>query len=541
MHGDVVTLTFRRRGQICTRTSPHQEKQKLRAPTLIFNKMAVRTMRRAFGSVSRQQTLHFGRNLVRMVIHLLWVATSFILLPLDNAILLAVYIIGLVSHLLSSSCPSRQRKAALRNEHFYPKTVLVTGIDTPPGLAVARSWYYEGHRVVGASITNSSIPSGESMSRTLAAFYKISQSQYIPQLLDIIYREKVDIWFPCSDKATIMEDAKAKEVIESQANCKCMHLDTELTDRFSRPESFNQYLVENDLPVLETHHVQSRASIHSILHRSPTKVYQMRRASSIAVDSKGIMLPKHTISQTYTEVSEIQISKDSPWMLQQQARLGAYFAEMLVVRGSLEAIKIRPSDQQLGWGGSRLDEALAIAIRKLMERFAMIGGPRLTALLCVKLMVDEVFDTNSVRHVIHIAGCTQGAAAVGQLLQDASCSIPAGCLTVLAAQTNGISPRLTESTNTGIRRLMCKAPSPGSRLYGALKAHECGRLVLVISRVIQSLDQLIYEAGQLVFWKNWRYSFFDPLSWWWDVHIYQPAKHFGMAFSIFTEAHGKTA
>lgn len=132
MHGDVVTLTFRRRGQICTRTSPHQEKQKLRAPTLIFNKMAVRTMRRAFGSVSRQQTLHFGRNLVRMVIHLLWVATSFILLPLDNAILLAVYIIGLVSHLLSSSCPSRQRKAALRNEHFYPKTVLVTGIDTPP-------------------------------------------------------------------------------------------------------------------------------------------------------------------------------------------------------------------------------------------------------------------------------------------------------------------------------------------------------------------------------------------------------------------------
>ncbi|GIK00420.1 hypothetical protein Aspvir_004443 [Aspergillus viridinutans] len=503
--------------------------------------MAVRTMRRAFGSIPKQQTLHFVQSLVRMLIHLLWVAVAFALLPLDNAILSAVYVVGFASQLLPGSCPSYQRKTALRNVHFYPKTVLVTGIDTPPGLAMARSWYYKGHRVVGTSIADSAIRSGESLSRTLAAFYNISRSQYISQLLDVIYREKVDIWMPCSDKTTAMEDAMAKEVIESRTNCKCIHLDTELADRFSRPESFIQYLVEKDLPVLETHQVQSRASIHSILHRSPTKVYQMRRASSIAADSKVIVLPKRTLSQTYTEVSEIQISKDSPWMLQQQTRLGTYFAEMLVVRGFVEAIRIRPSDQQLGWGRSRLDEALAIAIRKLMDRFAMKGGPRLTGLLCVKLMIDEVFNTNSVRHVIHIAGCTQGAAAIRHLLQDASCSIPSGCVTVLAAQTNGMSTRLSESSNTGIRSLMCKAPSQRSRFYEALKTHECGRLVLVVSRAMQLLDRLTYEAGQLVFWKNWRYSSFDPLPWWWDAHIYQPARHFGMAFSVFTEAHGKTA
>ncbi|RHZ53843.1 uncharacterized protein CDV56_106856 [Aspergillus thermomutatus] len=503
--------------------------------------MAVRTMRRAFSSIPKEQTLQFVQKLVRMLMHLLWIAVSFVLLPLDNAILLAVYIVGFVSQLLPGSCPSRRRKAALRAVHFYPKTVLVTGVDTPHGLAVARCWYYEGHRVVGTSITDSSIRSGESMSQTLTAFYNISHSQYVSTLLDIIHREKVDIWMPCSDKATVMEDAMAKEVIESRTNCKCIHLDTELADRFSRPESFIQYLVEKDLPVLEDHHVQSRASIHRILHRSPTKVYQMRRVSSIAGDSKVLVLPKRTLSQTYTEVSEIQISKDSPWMLQQQTRLGTYFAEMLVVRGFVEAIKIRPSDQQLGWGRSRLDEALAIAIRKLMERFAMKGGPRLTGQLCLKLMVDEEFDTNSVRHVIHIASCTQGAAAIRHLLQDASCSIPAGCLTVLAAQTNGMPTRLTKSTNAGIRSLMCKAPSQGSRFYEALKTRECGRLVLVVERAMQLLDRLIYEAGQLVFWKNWQYSSFDPLPWWWDAHIYQPVRHFGMAFNVFTEAQGKTA
>jgi hypothetical protein len=471
--------------------------------------------------------------------HLLWIAVAFVLLPLDNAILLAVYVLGFLSRLLSGSCPGRQRNAALRNVHFYPKTVLVTGIDTPQGLAVARCFYYEGHRVVGSRITDSLIPSGESMSRTLAAFYRVSQPQCVSRLLDIIHREKVDIWMPCSDKATVMDDAMAKEVIESRTNCKCIHLDTELTDRFRRPESFVQYLVEKDLPVLETHHVQSRASIHRILHRSPTKVYQMRRA--LAGDSKVIVLPKRTLSQTYTEVSEIQISKDSPWMLQQQTRLGTYFAEMLVVRGFVEAIKIRPSDQQFGWGRSRLDEALAVAIRKLMEKFAMKGGPRLTGLLCVKLMVDEVFDTNSVRHVIHIASCTQGAAAVRHLLQDASCSIPAGCLTVLDAQTNGMPTRLTEPTNAGIRNLMSKAPSLGSRFHKALKTYECGRLVIVVSRAIQLLDRLIEEAAQLVFWNNWRYSSLDPLPWWWDAHIYQPVRHFGMAFNIFNEAQGKMA
>jgi hypothetical protein len=32
-------------------------------------------------------------------------------------------------------------------------------------------------------------------------------------------------------------------------------------------------------------------------------------------------------------ISEIQISKDRPWILQQQSRLGELFADLLIVRG----------------------------------------------------------------------------------------------------------------------------------------------------------------------------------------------------------------
>ncbi|EAW12587.1 uncharacterized protein ACLA_010100 [Aspergillus clavatus NRRL 1] len=489
--------------------------------------MAVKTMRRAFGSIPRHDTLQLLQGLLQRLSHLLHIAISFILLPFDNAVLLAACLVGYALHLVSRSSPSRRRKAALGTAGFYPKTVLVTGIDTHYGLAVARAWYYQGHRVVGVNITHTSIRPGEGMSRTIAAFYSIPKAQYVSRLLDLIHREKVDIWVPCSDQLTVMEDAMAKEVVESRTDCKCIHLDTELAARFNQPESFLQYLVEKDLPVVETHQVQSRASIHKILHRSPSKIYHMRSASSLAAGGKVVVLPKRTLSLTYSEVSEIQISKDRPWMLQQQTRLGTYYAELLVVRGFVKAITIRPSNHQLIWGRSRLDEALAIAIRKLMERFAMQGGPRMTGHLCVELMIDEEFDTNSVRHVIHIAGCTQGAAAVKTLLLDASGSFPAGCLSVLSPQAQG-SP--AETTNTHIGTMMCRTPVQNSKFDEALQARDFHRLALIISEGMQVLDCLNHAASQFVFWKNWRYSHFDPLPWWWDVHIYQPIKHFEMAF-----------
>ncbi|KAJ5482574.1 hypothetical protein N7475_001386 [Penicillium sp. IBT 31633x] len=459
--------------------------------------------------------------LSRFLWHILRIFLSFSLLPVDNTILVVA---GVLAYLRSTI--NRQR-ATRRSVRFYPKTVLITGVGTAHGLALARTWAAGGHRVVGADVTDLDVPvrSGGSMSKALVAFYRIRKDHYISRLLDTIHREKVDLWIPCSPKATSIEDATARQVIESRTNCKCITFDAELAACFAQPDSFRQYLMERGLPMLENHQVQSRDSVHKILHRSPSKTYQISRATPSAND-KAIRLPRRTLSKTYTMISEIQISKERPWVLQQQSRLGELFADLLVVRGHVQAIKVRVSDPRSSTGGvSRLDEALAGAVYRLMQKFAAKGGVRLTGHLSVRLMVDEEFDAHSVRHTIYIAGCTSGAATIGHLFYDLPCPI-VGYLSVFPSnpvETASITPTLSPTRSAP--KLARAAILPAAFLQLSL-----------FQFLITALEVAQAEFARLLFWKDPLFSVLDPVPWWWQVHLYQPLREIWVSVKQTREA-----
>lgn len=481
--------------------------------------MAVSTVRRVLGSIPKSQRFDFIRTTLQTLFRLLRIIISFVLLPLDNAVLLGTYF-GHYLTLLRLAV-HRRRQSIPRETEFHRKTVLITGVNSLHGLAVARCWYYEGHRVIGADMMDSPIRSGESMSKSLAAFYDVVQTQYVSQLVDIVHREKVDVWIPCSEQVDTMEDAVAKNVIESRTECRCVQLDPELASRLGSPESLRQYLVERDLPVVENHQVQSRDSVHKILHRSPSKAYLMRRTRG--QDSRPVMLPQRTLSMTYHEVSEIQINKDNPWILQQQTRLGEFIAEVLVVRGQVKAIKVRPGDLQSAWGASRLDQGLAISIHRLMDRFAMKGGSRLTGHLAVHLMVDEEFDANSVRHVLHIAHCTQGAAAVKTLLQGPSPDIVSGYLSALSSQVTEASGQLSETPFDDVKATIATTDIAKESSADTLKK------ILSPTFLIQQAKEAAWEVCHVPFWKDPRFSYSDPFPWWWHTHVYTPFREIGVA------------
>ncbi|KAE8356148.1 hypothetical protein BDV28DRAFT_154877 [Aspergillus coremiiformis] len=495
--------------------------------------MSVPTVKRALSSIPKQRTLQSIQRLlvqIQMLAPLLRIAISIILLPLDNTILFATCFIAHFSGFVSCSHPIHRRQAARRDVRFYPKTIFITGMNTPYGLALARCLYYHGHRVVGADITDLSFASGEGMSKTVAAHYRIPRSDYVSRLLDIIRREKVDVWIPCSLRASVLENAVAKQAIESQTTCKCIHLDIEWVNTFSETESFIRFLVEKDLPAVENHKVLSRDAVHKILHRSPSKIYHMRRPDIATGDNQVVRLPKRTLSLTYAEVSEIQISKDRPWVLQQQARLGEFFAELLLVCGRVKAIEIRPADNQL-WGHSRLDEGLAVAIHRLVDRFASKGGHRMTGHLCLRLMVDEEFEFNNVRYVTHIAGCTQGAGAVEHLLQNAAPSLVDGYLAVLSSQRDDMFVDL-EKKRMQARASISATPRRQFSFYETLKQHDGRGDLPSLYSVAQQFDHIVNQArGLLLFWTDPRYSVLDPLPWWWNAHIYQPLKDLEMLLS----------
>ncbi|KAL4890142.1 hypothetical protein BDV59DRAFT_100236 [Aspergillus ambiguus] len=483
--------------------------------------MFMSTVRRAFGS----RPLHLLQHHlpVLMISRLLRITLSTFLLPLSNAILVTLYIWRHVSVSVSYTSPLQHRQMTISNVHFYPKTVLVTGVNTPHGLAISRKLYSRGHRVVGADISERKfIPSGERFSKALVAFYDVSSMHYTAWLLDIVQREKVDVWIPCSPTPQATDDAIAREEIESRTSCVCVTLGTQLTNRLERQSSFVQYLLEKDLPVVENHHVQSRDTIHKILHRSPTKVYRMRRPCAAMHDNNALVLPKRTLSQTYSEVSEIQISRDSPWIMQQQTRLGEFSAELLVVCGQVQALQVFAVGGHSPSKRSRLDEGLATAIYKLMGRFASKGGTQMTGHLNVQLMVDEEFDANSVRYVIHVSGCTLGAHATGNLLQMTPAhTLVRGYLAVLAPQVNGATSMCHES-NLQPTNIVSTTQRKYS-LYQAVRQSGIRRVLPVLYPILQKLDKIIDGLSDLLcVWKDWRFSSFDPLPWWWHTHIYQP-------------------
>lgn len=459
--------------------------------------------------------------------HLFRVAASFALLFVDNTVLLASLLL-----IRLRSVASSRRRSNFQDVHFYPKTVLITGIGSPHALVLARAWAAKGHRVVGADVSDLDIPvrSGGGMSNTLVAFYRVPKDHYISRVLDIVQREKIDIWIPCSPKATAIEDGLARQVIESRTSCRCIAFERELAACFENPITFREYLTEKNLPVVEYHQVQSRDSIHRILNRSPTKSYRMRRFSPSAnANDVPVTLPKRTLSRTYSEVSEIQISKDLPWVLQQQTRLGEFFADVLFVRGHVHAIKVRLSEARLPhWGASRLDEGMATAVHRLMQKAAEKIGRQMTGHLSVRLLVDEEFDSSSVRHTIHIADCIPGAVAVENLLKDARSPV-SGYLTVL-------SPDFLDTGSWDVTATL--APSPQSR--PTIIDREIFGLViprfLSATFVRRALALLETELYPFLFWKDAQFSSYDPLPWWWHTHVYQPLREVWMLMKQTREA-----
>ncbi|KAJ9302807.1 hypothetical protein DTO271G3_181 [Paecilomyces variotii] len=456
--------------------------------------------------------------------HLFLIAISVALLPIDTSILLASYLLGSLP--LPGDGPNLRRHTVLQDAHFYPKTVLITGVDTPHGLALARLWYYAGHRVVGADVGNLAVRSAGSMSKTISAYYHILKPQYVSCLLDIINREKVDLWIPCSDLPSATEDAMAKEIVESRTECKCIHFGTDLATVFSQKETFTQWVFEKGLPLLEKHQVRSRDAVHKILHRSPTKTYLMRKMKPAETDKlDALSLPKRTPSQTYSDVSVIKVTKDEPWTLYQQVRAGEYFADMLLVHGQIKAFKARPAHSESGFGESRLDEGLSMAMHNVMQTLAAKGGSRMTGHLSVKLLVDEEITANSVKHVIYIGDCEQGTAAVKSLLEDPTSNLAPAYLSALSPHVNGVHKAgPVRPEHDPIKAFMSTTQQEYSSVSTTVDDYITKLLpTRQVSKVVSSLAR---QTEHLLIWQDPRFWRLDPLPWWWEAHVCRPLKEF---------------
>ncbi|KAL9044649.1 MAG: hypothetical protein Q9214_002225, partial [Letrouitia sp. 1 TL-2023] len=288
---------------------------------------------------------------------------------------------------------------------FPCRVILITGLSMNKAITLSRNFHANGQRVIGAD--TAPLAPGR-ISNSVHKFYKLpvttlssGPSDYIFALLQIITRERVDLWVSCSGVSDEVVDGTARDVILRQTQCKCVQFSASLTEQLHEKDKFVSLCLRLGLDdaVPETHAVDSRESVHRLLHASQRhstsqapspqlssfpKFLQKQRnhqqTSHFILKSTGVndatrsdmtLLPRRTLSLTYDHVSALPISKNQPYILQQYIQGKEYCTHSLIVHGQVRAFVCCPStDLLMHYTALPSDNPIAVATLNFTRAFA---------------------------------------------------------------------------------------------------------------------------------------------------------------------------
>lgn len=504
---------------------------------------------------------------------------SVLFLPLSTVILFFSYIIRPVFN------PNAAHRNHIRQSpSFLPKTILVTGVGMSKGLTLARAFYEAGHDVIGADFEPYGIPVSGRFSRALRTFYTLpvpnerdGSAHYIHELLRITRREKVDLWVSCSGVSSAVEDAQAKEVLERRSDCIAIQFDVATTLALHEKDTFIQRTRELGLPVPETHNVTSRAAVHKVLH-SPAaakKNYIMKYVGTDdATRGNMTLLPRRSLSETYSHVSKIPISVTKPWVLQQYIRGREYCTHALVVRNTVQIFVACPSSELLMHYEALPPTApLSRAMLRFTQVFAARSAPGFTGHLSFDFLIDEddeaAVSEKGLELVLRPIECNPRAhTAVVLFRRTESIDIANRYLSALQPYKDDSGDNDTRMNGSADPHLSAAHSSPGNDnnnnnsngptsiplfpsstpLKTYWLAHDLITLLILpflsllpiptslfpipasstatspTSTLTSIFKSLLTLSTHLLFWCDGAFALDDPLPAWWLYHVYWPAR-----------------
>ncbi|KAG9770940.1 putative O-methyltransferase, partial [Aureobasidium melanogenum] len=465
-----------------------------------------------------------------------------------------------VPPLLFGDKAAKSRSVAHSKHGFHQRTILVTGVGMTKGLVLARLFYEAGHDVIGADFEpfgSASLVCGR-VSRSLKKFYRLRNPHntanqrsgspdpvpdpgpYIQSLLDIITRENVDLW-------TLHEK-----------------------------HTFIEYTKSMGLTVPETREVTSRAAVEEILRRNNNnkRKYILKTIGvDDAVRGDMTLLPTSSPEETARHLARLNISPESPWILQQFIRGKEYCTHALVVRGKVMAFVACPSaDLLMHYEALPADSPLSQAMLKFTQRFAAsaaaAGDTEFTGHLSFDFMVEtgdrdggSTDETASKRETpkdepdsitLYPIECNPRAHTAVALF-NGTLELVDKYLSVLEDTTSGKPPDGEDDDDDNARG------TPRSEKNGIVhqaddnlddhdhvvtptrtdKYYWIGHdlvtlLILPTLSFLIALDQSLslhdlFRAylsffRHLFTWRDGTYESWDPLPWWWLYHVYWPAR-----------------
>ncbi|MGN6608966.1 MAG: ATP-grasp enzyme [Jatrophihabitans sp.] len=214
--------------------------------------------------------------------------------------------------------------AAPRAVADNPRTVLLSGGKMTKALQLARSFHRAGHRVVLVEAPKYRF-TGHRFSNAVDAFHTVpppTDPGYAQALLEIVVRERVDVYVPVCSPASSRYDALAKPLLEP--HCEVLHCDADQIELLDDKYRFATTAASLGLPVPDTHLVTDPEQVagfdfdDSAGHAGP---YILK---SIAYD------PVHRLDLTELDGADTgfaagrarskPISEANPWILQEFVR-----------------------------------------------------------------------------------------------------------------------------------------------------------------------------------------------------------------------------
>ncbi|MBE9221696.1 ATP-grasp domain-containing protein [Cyanobacterium stanieri LEGE 03274] len=236
---------------------------------------------------------------------------TLVLLKLALPFNLTLVLIASISNILTY--PLRKKN----NQNINSKTILLTGGKMSKALQLARAFHNAGHRVILVE-THKYWLSGHRFSVAVDRFFTIpnpvkDKEGYINGLLDIVKREKVDVFIPVSSPIASYYDSVAKMVLAP--HCETIHFDIETTLMLDDKASLCQKARDLGLTSPSSFLI---TDVQQIIDFDFSKNNHKYILKSIKYDSVyRLNMTQFPFEGMEKYLLTLPISEDNPWVMQQ--------------------------------------------------------------------------------------------------------------------------------------------------------------------------------------------------------------------------------
>lgn len=422
--------------------------------------------------------------------------------------------------------------------------ILVTGISMSKGLFLARAFYEAGHTVIGADFEPHGIPASGRYSKAITRFYRVptsrtgdqlgTQTAYGEALVDIIQKEKINLWVSCSGVASAMDDAHAAELVQEQTSCKAIQFNTSLTQTLHEKDSFIRQAASFDLNIPDTYTVSSvddamwylyyRQGVQSTIERryimKPVGMDDARRADMT-------LLPSQSSAATRSHLERLEPSKTRQFVLQQFIQGEEYCTHSVVVNGQIVAfISCASAELLMHYEPLHPSSTIAYAMlrytQKYVERLGDVTG---------HFSIDFMLDTSGPE-----AAYERDWEGVGRLY-PIECNPRAHTAVVLfagyeGAMVDGYLRAIDPSAISTGEKAEAVIPTPQHATYWI--GHDLVALVILPFFSFLTFGTSLKELlnGWQAFlthifspsWKDGTFEAWDPWPFWWLYAVYWPGR-----------------